>query len=170
MTLGIWSSTPLFQLNKYSRKHRRPPFKKLTATRNMMGVKLRKDMIFVAKKKESSKEARIKTERQRLIEVYKEIPVKEFKTAEKLIDNVAFMSITLEDLMDIINNDELVKTTVNASQTFMKEHPAITAYNKMYANFLKGIQQLSSLLPKNYGDLKPVEDSDEFLEFMNGKK
>ena len=40
----------------------------------------------------------------------------------------------------------------------------------MYANFLKGIQQLSSLLPKNYGDTKPVEDNDEFLDFMNKKK
>ena len=124
----------------------------------------------MAKEKEKSKEERIKEERERLIGIYKEIPVKEFKTAEKLIDNISFMSITLEDLMSIINNDELVKTTVNASQTFMKEHPALTSYNKMYANFLKGIQQLSSLLPKNYGDLKPVEDSDEFLEFMDGKK
>ena len=102
--------------------------------------------------------------------MYKTLPEKEYKTAEKLIDNVAFMSVTLEDLMAIINNDELVKTTVNASQTFMKEHPALTSYNKMYANFLKGIQQLSSLLPKNYGDSKPVEDDDEFKAFMDRKK
>lgn len=131
---------------------------------------MKKGCKFMAKKKEKSKEERIKEERERLIGIYKEIPAKEFKTAEKLIDNISFMSITLEDLMAIINNDELVKTTVNASQTFMKEHPALTSYNKMYANFLKGIQQLSSLLPKNYGDLKPVEDSDEFLEFMDKKK
>ena len=124
----------------------------------------------MAKKKEKTKEERIKEEKERLISIYKELPVKEFKTAEKLIDNISFMSITLEDLMAIINNDELVKTTVNASQTFLKENPALTSYNKMYANFLKGIQQLSSLLPKNYGDLKPVEDSDEFLEFMEKKK
>ncbi len=124
----------------------------------------------MAKGKKKSKDTRIKEEKERLLGIYKELPAKEFKTAEKLIDNIAFMSITLEDLMEIINNDELVKTTVNASQTFMKEHPALTSYNKMYANFLKGIQQLSSLLPKNYGDLKPVEDTDEFLEFMDKKK
>ena len=80
------------------------------------------------------------------------------------------MSVTLEDLIEIINKDELVKKTKNASQSFIKEHPALSAYNKMYANFLKGIQQLSSLLPKNYGDNKPVEDKDEFLEFMKRKK
>lgn len=124
----------------------------------------------MAKGKKKSKDTRIKEEKERLVTIYKELPQKEFKTAEKLIDNIAFMSITLEDLMEIINNDELVKTTVNASQTFMKEHPALTSYNKMYANFLKGIQQLSSLLPKNYGDLKPVEDTDEFIEFLGKKK
>lgn len=124
----------------------------------------------MAKKKELTKEERIKAERTRLEKIYKALPEKEYKTALKLIDNVAFMSVTLEDLMAIINNDELVKTTINASQTFMKEHPALTSYNKMYANFLKGIQQLSSLLPKSYGDNKPVEDKDEFLEFMKKKQ
>lgn len=124
----------------------------------------------MAKKKELTKEERIKAERTRLEKIYKALPEKEYKTALKLIDNVAFMSVTLEDLMSIINNDELVKTTINASQTFMKEHPALTSYNKMYANFLKGIQQLSSLLPKNCGDNKPVEDKDEFLEFMKKKQ
>lgn len=124
----------------------------------------------MSKKKELTKEEKIKQEKDRLIKIYKTLPEKEYKTAEKLIDNVAFMSVTLEDLMVIINNDELVKTTVNASQTFMKEHPALTSYNKMYANFLKGIQQLSSLLPKNYGDSKPVEDDDEFKAFMDRKK
>lgn len=124
----------------------------------------------MARKKELTKEERIKAEKDRLEKIYKALPEKEYKTALKLIDNVAFMSVTLEDLMAIINNDELVKTTINASQTFMKEHPALTSYNKMYANFLKGIQQLSSLLPKNYGDNKPVEDNDEFLEFMKKKQ
>jgi hypothetical protein len=124
----------------------------------------------MARKKKLTKEERIKAEKDRLEKIYQALPEKEYKTALKLIDNVAFMSVTLEDLMAIINNDELVKTTINASQTFMKEHPALTSYNKMYANFLKGIQQLSSLLPKNYGDNKLVEDKDEFLEFMKKKQ
>lgn len=122
------------------------------------------------KQKEITKEDRIKKEKNRLIKICKTLPEKEFNTAKKLIDNIAFMSVTLEDLMEIINHDELVKETVNASQTFLKEHPALTSYNKMYSNFLKGIQQLSSLLPKNYADQKPVEDDDEFLEFMKKKK
>ena len=78
------------------------------------------------------------------------------------------MSVTLEDLMSIINNDELVKTTINASQTFVKEHPALSSYNKMYANSLKGIQQLSSLLPKDT-EKKPVQDDDPVMDFIHKK-
>lgn len=121
------------------------------------------------KTKEKTKEQRIRSERNRLIKIYKVLPEKEYKTATKLIDNIAFMSVTLDDLMKIVNNDELVKETKNASQTFVKEHPALTSYNKMYSNFLKGIQQLSSLLPKNYGDGSPTDD-DEFIQFMKNKK
>lgn len=119
---------------------------------------------------EKTKEQKIKKERNRLNKIYKTLPEKEYKTAIKLIDNIAFMSVTLEELMKIVNEDSLVKETKNASQTFVKEHPALTAYNKMYSNFQKGLQQLSSLLPKNYGDLKPVEDDDEFIKFMKQKK
>lgn len=122
------------------------------------------------KTNEKTKEQRIRSERNRLIKIYKVLPEKEYKTATKLIDNIAFMSVTLDDLMKIVNNDELVKETKNASQTFVKEHPALTSYNKMYSNFLKGIQQLSSLLPKNYGDGSPTDDDDEFIQFMKNKK
>jgi len=121
------------------------------------------------KRKELTKEDRIRKEKNRLTKIYKFLPEKEFKTAEKLIDNIAFMSATLEDLMEIINNDELIKTTINASQIFIKEHPALTSYNKMYANFLKGIQQLNSLLQKEIPN-SSGDSGDEYLEFMKRKK
>lgn len=120
--------------------------------------------------KELDKDARIKKETNRLRKIYKFLDENEFKTAQKLIDNIAFMSVTLEDLMKMINGDSLVKTTVNASQTFVKEHPALTAYNKMYANFLKGIQQLNSLLPKGEGTCNIPDGKDDFLNFMKSKK
>lgn len=124
----------------------------------------------MAKAAKKTQDVRIKKERNRLVKIYKELPQKEFKTAEKLIDNIAFMSVTLEDLMEIVNHDSLIKETVNASQKFTKEHPALIAYNKMYANFLKGIQHLSSLLPKNSGDSKTASDGDELMEFLKNKK
>lgn len=115
-----------------------------------------------------TKEERIKKEKRRLIKIYKDLPEKEYKTSLKLIDNIAFMVVTLEDLMAEINNDDLIVLTVNASQSFLKEHPALSAYNKMYTNFQKGIQQLTSLLPKASNDEQSSDD--EFVNFLKNKK
>ena len=115
-----------------------------------------------------TKSERIQEEVGRLTNIYNQLPVDEFKTAIKLIDNLAFMSATLEDLMEVVNGDELVKTTVNASQKFDKEHPALASYNKMYANYLKGIQHLSSLLPKET-NRKPVVEDDAVMDFIKNK-
>lgn len=126
------------------------------------------------KEKEIDINKLIKKEKNRLNKIYKNIPEKKYKTALKLIDNIAFMSVTLEKLMDEINNSELVVKTKNASQEFSKESPRVTAYNKMYSNFLKGIQHLNSLLPsdenkKSSNDFDDPPD-DAFLKFMKAKK
>lgn len=115
-----------------------------------------------------TKEERVQKEKERLVNIYKDLPEKEYKTSLKLIDNVAFMTVTLEDLMTEINKGDLIATTINASQTFIKEHPALSAYNKMYTNFQKGIQQLSSLLPKTSNDEQSSDD--EFVNFLKNKK
>ena len=127
----------------------------------------------VKKNQEIDKDKLIKKERNRLKKIYEKIPEKRYKTAIKLIDNVAFMSVTLEFLMQEINNSSLIAKTKNASQEFYKESPAVGSYNKMYANFLKGIQQLNSLLPversDGFGNNDPPEE-DEFLKFIKSKK
>ena len=115
---------------------------------------------------------RIQKETERLKQIFKNIPKNEFDIAAKLIDNVAFMSITLEDLIAKINNEKLVVETINGSQSFFKENPAITSYNKTYSNFNKGIQQLISLFPQR--SVKVQEETDDelmkYLEKKNKKK
>lgn len=120
-----------------------------------------------------TKDERIQQEIERLKKIFKDIPKSEFDTVLKLIDNIAFMSITLEDLIEKINKEPLVVETVNGSQSFSKENPAITSYNKMYSNFNKGIQQLISLFPQNNGKPSAEEPEDElkkYLEKKNKKK
>ena len=119
---------------------------------------------------DKKKDARIKSEIDRLTNIFKDISTNEKGTVVKLIDNVAFLSITLEDLMKYINQNPLIVETKNASQSFQKENPAITAYNKTYANFIKGIQQLLSLLPERPVKNKDEQQQDELLEFLNKKK
>lgn len=120
-----------------------------------------------------TKDERIQKEIERLKKIFNDIPKSEFNTVLKLIDNIAFMSITLEDLIEKINKEPLVVETVNGSQSFSKENPAITSYNKMFSNFNKGIQQLTSLFPQNNGKPLPDEQKDElkiYLEKKNKKK
>lgn len=124
------------------------------------------------KKKRQTKKEKIEVlicqERDRLIDIYKNIPEKKYQSALKLIDNMAFMSVTLESLMDEIKKSKLIVKTKNASQEFLKESPALASYNKMYTNFLKGIQQLNSLLPSD--DSPPSnpnsDPSDTFEKFI----
>lgn len=131
-----------------------------------------KDVEKQKKKKRQTKREKIEElicqERDRLIDIYKNIPEKKYQTALKLIDNVAFMSVTLESLMDEIKKSKLIVKTKNASQEFLKESPALASYNKMYTNFLKGIQQLNSLLPSDdYPPINPNSDpSDSFEKFI----
>lgn len=115
----------------------------------------------------------IEKEKERLDDIYKTLPEKKYLTALKLIDNVAFMSVTLEKLMEEINKTKLIVKTKNASQEFLKESPALASYNKMYSNFLKGIQQLNSLLPSEPGS--PTfpganPQPDDFETFIQNRK
>lgn len=116
-----------------------------------------------------TKDERIQKETERLKKIFKDIPKNEFDTVIKLIDNVAFMSVTLEDLIEKINTEPLVVETVNGSQSFSKENPAITSYNKMYSNFNKGMQQLISLFPQDTGKSSTDEPEDELKKYLEKK-
>lgn len=115
-----------------------------------------------------TKDERIQNEIKRLKQIFKDIPKNECDAVVKLIDNVAFMSITLEDLIKKINSEPLVVETINGSQSFSKENPAITSYNKMYSNFNKGMQQLITLFPQN-NKASPEEPKDELEEYLKKK-
>jgi len=114
------------------------------------------------------KEERIKKEVLRLRRIYKNLSDRDYKTSIKLIDNVAFMTVTLEDMIVKINEEQMTTTVVNASQQFVKTNPLIDAYNKMYANFLKGISQLQSLIPTE--ERNQPDSKDDFVDFIKNKK
>jgi len=51
----------------------------------------------------------------------------------------------------------------------VKEHPALASYNKMYANYLKGIQQLSSLLPKDFDEDGDDNGGEDLMTYIKNK-
>ncbi len=116
-----------------------------------------------------TKDERIQEEITRLKEIFKNIPKNEYKSILKLIEQLAFMAVTLDDLMEKVNSEPLVVETVNATQTFHKENPALSSYNKMYANYIKGLQQLISLLPEETKPTGDPDDGDELMAYLKKK-
>ena len=56
---------------------------------------------------------RIKEEKTKLEGIFKDIPESKKKLCAKLIENAAFMAVTLEDLQEIVNQEGPVITATN---------------------------------------------------------
>lgn len=102
---------------------------------------------------EQTKEARIKSEIARLDKIFSNIEENKKKLIKKLIDNAAFMTITLEELQKSINEDGPVITSINGNGfETINEHPAQKSYNQMIAKYTSTIKQLTDLLPDSKED------------------
>ena len=109
------------------------------------------------------KDARIKKEKLRLSGIFKLLPDDAKKTAEKLIDNAAFMAVTLEDLQEYINEHGCTETYQNgANQSGKKKSSEVEVYNTMIKNYKAVIDTLLGLIGKQGGE--PDDDFEEFIE------
>lgn len=99
-------------------------------------------------------ETRIKREREKLAEVFAKMDENKRKTAEKLMDNAAFMAVTLEDLRDSINENGCVSEYQNGeNQKGTKKSPEVEVYNTMIKNYTTVIKTLCDLLPESNGEM-----------------
>lgn len=98
--------------------------------------------------KELEKDKRILKEIKRLVSIFKTVDGNKLKIAKSLIENVAFMTITLEDLQKTINKDGAVSEYKNGENQFgTKKSPEIEIYNTMIKNHSSIIKQLTELAP-----------------------
>ncbi len=112
------------------------------------------------------KDKLIKKEIRRLKRIFKDLEKDKMDTAISLINNAAFMTITLMDLQETINQDGSVSTYQNGeNQWGTKKSPEVDIYNTMIKNHMNIIKQLTDLLPKQAAK---VED-DGFETFVNSK-
>lgn len=113
---------------------------------------------------EKEKLKRIKTEKNKLNRIFKNIDEKRRKTVERLIDNAAFMAATLEDLQEDINTNGVISEYQNGeNQWGTKKSPEVEVYNTMLKNYTSVIRQLTDLLPP-----KEVKENDDgFDAFLN---
>ena len=116
----------------------------------------------------AQKDARIKKEKQRLACIFKQLSEDAKQTAEKLIDNAAFMAATLEDLQEYINENGCTETYQNGQNQFGKKKSSeVEVYNTMIKNYKAVIDTLIGLMPKRTDG---GDDCDGFEDFIDSRK
>ncbi|OAH60754.1 hypothetical protein AWH49_15505 [Domibacillus aminovorans] len=116
---------------------------------------------------ENAKLERIEQQKRILRRQFTKLDAKMKKTAASLIENAAFMIVTLEDLQAEINRHGAVSTYQNGeNQWGTKKSPEVEIYNTMIKNHMTIMKQLTDLLPK-----QPInnKEGDGFEEFVNDR-
>ena len=117
------------------------------------------------KKEDITRDSRISSEIKRLNVIFKNIETNTQKSITSLIQNVAFMTITLEDLQKSINENGAISEYKNGENQYgTKKSPEVEIYNTMIKNQMSALKQLTDLLPKS----GPIE-SDGFEDFVNDR-
>ena len=95
-----------------------------------------------------TKETRINEELQRLQAKFTFIDGNQRTIVAPLLQNAAFMKVTLDDLQEIINTAGVVDTYQNgANQYGTKPSAAVQSYNNLAKTYASIIKQLSNLMP-----------------------
>ena len=99
----------------------------------------------------------------KLKRLLKLIPADRKAVAEKLMEEIVFISATLAALRAAIEENGVVDHFKQGKQEFMRESPALKAYNTTIQRYSLLYRQITDLLPKP----EPAEKSnDELLDFM----
>ena len=87
-------------------------------------------------------DTRIKRERERLLEIFSELNEKRRNTALSLIENAAFMTVTLADLRKTISENGVVSEYQNGENQYgTKKSPEVK-------NYTTSIKTLCDMLPE----------------------
>lgn len=118
----------------------------------------------MATKKELTKEQRIKSEIRRLNSLFREMPKDTKKVVKSLIENAAFMAVTLADLQEHINLNGVTDEYQNGeNQWGTKKSPEVEIHIAMTKNHNSTMKHLADLLPK----YTPKPKDDGFDDFVN---
>lgn len=114
------------------------------------------------------REKRIQRAMNTIKSILEGLPKDKLKIATPLIQRIAFMQITLEDLEDDINVNG---TTEMFSQTqgisYERERPSVRMYNSIIGNYNKSCKQLYDLIPSGDKNTAQSDVKDKLIEFLN---
>lgn len=116
--------------------------------------------------KEIEKDAQIKKEIKKINALFKDLDKNTKKAVESLIQNAAYVSVTLKELQNTLNENGLTCEYQNGeNQWGTKKSPEIEIYNTMFKNFIGAMKAINDFIPKN----KSRVDEDGFEDFVNSK-
>ena len=120
--------------------------------------------------KDLTKDERIKKEILRLKRLFKNMSKDTINRVLSLINNAAFMTVTLEDLQETINREGTVSEYQNGeNQHGTKKSPEVEIYNTMIKNHMGIIKQLTDLTPQGPPPKAPELDAFEKINQRRGK-
>ncbi|MBS4538207.1 hypothetical protein GOQ27_07015 [Clostridium sp. D2Q-11] len=101
----------------------------------------------------------------KMLDLFKDISEDKKELAMRLIERVAFMTITLQILEDNIKTKGPTYNFVQGSQKMIVENPSQKSYNTMINRYTTAYDKLINLLPKEpKGDV-----GDGFEKFVNSR-
>lgn len=120
----------------------------------------------MAEKVDLTIDERIKKEKTRLNGIFTKLPPNIKKIAKSLIENAAFMTITLEDLQKTITESGVTCEYKNGeNQWGIKKSPEVEIHMQMTKNHSMVMKQLADLIPKEV----PKGDDDGFNDFVRDR-
>ena len=113
------------------------------------------------------KQKRIKKEVNRLRKTFKEIDENKKKLVQTTIEDVAFLTVTMQDLREnIIRDGTTVEYKNGENQYGTKQSPDAQMYLAMSQKQTQAMKILLDCMPKQ---TLPVDKDDEFNDFVRGR-
>ena len=105
---------------------------------------------------------RIKAKEKNILKSLRGLSKKQININKDLVHNIAFMSVTLDDLAEDIAINGVKEQYMNgANQYGYKDRTEVKTYNNMFKNYQTSLKQLNELVGKK------IDFGDEFDEFEN---
>lgn len=93
------------------------------------------------------KDRQTKKEMLKLRRLFKNLPKDKMKAADGLIQEAAFMKVTLEETRHVIDQEGILEKFEQGAQKFLREHPATKVYNTMIQRYTTVCRQLFDMIP-----------------------
>ncbi len=99
-----------------------------------------------------NKEKRIKKELNKFKKFIKDLELQDKNMAMNLIEELAFMKVTLEDLKEEVNESGVVTEMPQGEYSIMRENPALKSYNTMIQRYNQTLKQLDDFIKNIVGN------------------